>query len=220
MGTWSDGLWDNDSALDELWLLVKIDGEEPDAARLAVRIGLLAWLNPISIQSDEGHLGAMVDAAAAGREHLPGETREALRELLAHREAVMERHSRTPEVHAAMGGYSDGPRIDALLRFPGAQPVIDELAEACAGMLDVLLRPGKSLYEIAGGLASLGVLIELTQAGLHRPTPARVARWRAGLTAIDKATREERSFWWKYIRRVRLGFDLLVPRPAAAGSAV
>jgi len=219
MGTWDDGLWDNDSALDELWTLVKIEGEEPDAARLAVRIGLLAWLNPISIQSDEGRLREMVDAAA-GLEHLPGETREALNELLANREAVMGRHSRTPEVEAAIGGYSDGPRIDALLRFPGAQPVIDALAEDCAGMLDALLRPGKDLYEIAGGLASLGVLIELTQAGLHGPTPARVERWRTGLTAIDKATREERSFWWKYIRRVRRGFDLLVPPPAAAGAAV
>ena len=63
------------------------------------------------------------------------------------------------------------------------------------------------------------MLIELTQAGLHSPRPARVECWRTGLTAIDKATREERSFWWKYIRRVRRGFDLLVPPPAATAKA-
>jgi hypothetical protein len=219
MGTWSDGLYDNDSALDELGDLLAFDDEEPDVERLTAHIGLLAWLNPISIQSDGDFLQARVDGAGDDLEFLPEETRAALLELLENREAVMERTSRTPEVEAALGGYSDGPRIDALLRFPGAQPVIDELAGNCAGMLDGLLRPGRSLYEIAGGLASLGVLIELTQAGLHRPEPARVERWRTGLTAIDKATREERSFWWKYIRRVRRGFDLLVPppNPAAPG---
>ena len=74
MGTWGEGLYDNDSALDSLWRLVRIDGEEPDAARLAARIGLLAWLSPVTVASDEdGDLEARVEAVAGELAHLPAE---------------------------------------------------------------------------------------------------------------------------------------------------
>src|SRR5690606_26074648 len=86
--------------------------------------------------------------------------------------------------------------------------------------LDRALRADVDLYELAGDLAALGVLIELTQATLWTPAPARVAGWRAGFDAIDRATKSERGFWWKYVRRVRRGFDLLAPAPPAPAAAV
>lgn len=220
MGTWDDGLYDNDSALDELWCFVRIDGDEPDAVRLIARIGLLAWLNPVSVTSGAPDLRARVDGLAdAPRARVPAATWSALQALLADPEAATRARSRSRAAHAAIGGYSDGPRIDALLRFPGAQVVIDALALRCAERLDHTLRPGLDAYEIAGNLAVLGILIELAEADLWRPEADRVHRWREGLAAIDKSTREERSFWWKYFKRVRLGLDLLGPAPPEAAKA-
>lgn len=220
MGTWDDGLYDNDSALDELWTFVKIDGDEPDAVRLAARIGLLAWLNPVSVTHGTGPLRARVDALTDDqRRRLPEATRAALDALLADPAAATETGSRSRAAHAAIGGYSDGPRIDALLRFPGARAVVDDLAVRAAEHLDAALRPGRDAYEIAGNLAALGIVIELAEADLWRPDAARVQRWRDGLTAIDKATKDERGFWWKYFKRVRLGLDLLAPPPAGAAKS-
>jgi hypothetical protein len=220
MGTWDDGLFDNDSALDELWSFVKIDGDEPDAVRLAARIGLLAWLNPVSVTHGVEGLRARVEALAEKeKERLPEATRAALEGLLDDPEAATQARSRTQAAYAAIGGYSDGPRIDALLRFPGAQEVIDELAVATAATLDRILHARNSGYEIVGGMAALGILIELAEAGLSRPEASRVARWREGLAGIDKATREERGFWWKYFKRARMGLDLLAPPPPEGAKA-
>lgn len=220
MGTWGDGIYDNDSALDTLWSLVRIDGDEPDAVRLITRIGLLAWLNPVSVRA-AGPLRARVEALGeAALARVPADTRAALGRLLDDPEAATADGSRSQAAEAAIGGYSDGPRIDALLRFPGAQAAIDALADRCAGALDRVMRADRDGYELAGELAALGVLIELAEAGLWRPDAARVQRWRDGLAAIDRRTREERSFWWKYFRRVRAGLDLLAPAPPAAKPTV
>lgn len=213
MGTWGDGLYDNDSALDLLADHVRIPDDETDPARLAAGIGLLAWLNPVSVTHRPEPLWARVEALGDALLQLPDDTRAALRRLRDDPEAATATRSRSPEAHAAIGGYCDGPRIDALLRFPGAQPPIDELAAATAKRLDQLLAADLDLHEIAGEMVALGILIELTQADLWRPDPARVARWRDGFAAIDKSTKEGRGFWWRYVRRVHRGFDLLAPAP-------
>jgi hypothetical protein len=216
MGTWGDGIYDNDSALDGLAALVTRREEAPEAARLVAHIGLLAWLDPVGVTHDPPALWVRLDEHAAAITQLPEDTRAALQALRDDPEGVTEHGSRTPEARAALGGYCDGPRIDALLRFPGAQPVIDELAGRAVAQLDRALGQKVDLYEVAGDLVALGVLVELAQAGLWTPQPARVAAWRAGFAAIDKATRSERGFWWKYVRRVHSGFDLLAPPPPGA----
>lgn len=216
MGTWGDGLYDNDSALDGLGDYVRVFDDEPDAARLVARIGLIAWLDPVGVTHEPEPLWARVDALGGAIEQLPADTRAALQLLRDDPKTATATRSRSPEACAVLGGYCNGPRIDALLRFPGAQPVIDELAVDAAARLDQLLTGDRELYEVAGELVALGILIELTQAGLWQPEPARVARWRAGFAAIDKTTKSERGFWWKYVRRVHRGFDLLAPAPAGA----
>lgn len=219
MGTWGDGIYDNDSALDELWRLVKLEGEEPDPARLAARIGLLAWLNPVSVSHDDDDLPTRVAALGDGLARLPADTRAALQAVLDDPEAATKVRSRTEAAQAAIGGYSDGPVIDALLRFPGAQPVIDELGERAAQLLDRRLRGAVDLYELAGAMAGLGVVIDLQQAALWAPAPERVLAWRRDFDEVDRRTKSERGFWWKYVRRVRRGFDLLGPAPNKPGPA-
>jgi hypothetical protein len=213
MGTWGDGIYDNDGSLDLLGNLIAIEGEEREAARLVARIGLLAWLHPVSVTHGHNQLLGRLKALRRGLAGLPAETCAALEALLDDPKTVTEKGSRTLAVREAIGGYSNGPRLDALLRFPGAQGPIDELGERAAVRLDKALEArGPDLYEIAGEMGALGVVVELSQAGFWRPASTRVAVWRAGFDAIDQATKSERSFWWKYARRVRHGFDLIGPK--------
>jgi len=210
MGTWGDGIYDNDGALDEVGRLVPLAAGERDAARLVAQIGLHVWLRGFIGDGDE--LRARVDAVPEeSLARLPEDTRAALADLLADPEGATEEGSRSKAVRAVLGGYCDGPRIDALLRFPGAEVVIGELLARALQRLDGALAGKGSLYEVATGLAALGIVIELKQAGLWTADPARVDRWRVGFTAIDERTTEERGFWWKYVRKVRKGFDLLAP---------
>lgn len=88
MGTWDDGLYDNDSALDTLGELVKLDDEEYDVARLVVRLDLLAWMNPVGAAHDGDDLPSRIVGLAGDLERLPAETRSTLHILLADPAAV------------------------------------------------------------------------------------------------------------------------------------
>lgn len=221
MGTWGEGLYDNDGALDELADLVDPNRKEVDPARFAAHVGLLAWLHPVTIACHAEELLEKKRAIETQLSAVPDETREALDTLLATPEKSTEKGSRSSTAHAIIGGYSDGPRIDALLRFPGAQPVIDEIGEIAAKTLDSAFAPKTTLYEITSAMAALGVLVELAEAGFFQPARERVIRWRADFDIVDKATKSERGFWWKYVRRAHAGFELLAPgsQPPKKGNA-
>lgn len=219
MGTWDDGLYDNDSALDTLADLVRLDRAEQDVARLVARVGLLAWMNPATAPDDWEDLQHRIAGCTADLERLPAETRSTLRSLLADPMAASRSGSRTQEVRAVLGGYRNGQRLDALLRFPGAEAAINDLVERAVQLLDNALHGPRDLYQVAGDLAALGVLIELQQAGLWTPKPAQLAAWYDAFVASDRATKSERGFWWKYSYRVRRGFVLLGLAAADSGGA-
>jgi len=209
MGTWGDGLYDNDSALDLVASMTEV-GQTDDAATLVARIGLGAWLDPTAITCAADALREAVAEQQDGIAALPAGTRASLEALLADPEGCTRDGSRSEPVRAALGGYCDGPRIDPLLRFSGAQPVIEALAESAAVILDETLAPSsRNLYELAGGVAALGLVLELAHAGLWRPAHERVAAWRAGFAAADQRTVEEREFWDVYAQRVVQGLALL-----------
>lgn len=209
MGTWGSGIYENDGALDGLASLVWIPDDEQDPARVVAGIGLVAWLQPVTLSVAPGELRTAVERVAPGISDLPESTRHALAAVLADPETAAKRSTRTPAARAAIGHASCGPRIDALLDFPGAATVIAELAERAADRLDRALARPADLYEIAGDLGALGVLIELGEAGMWRAEPGRLADWRAGFDAADHRTTEERGFWDEYAARVRPGFALL-----------
>ncbi len=191
MGTWGSGIYDNDGALDGLASLVRIPEDEQDAARLVASIGLVAWLRPVALVADPGAVHAVLARVTPGLADLPQPTREALTTLLA-----------DPEL-------ARGARIDPLLRFPGAAAVITELAQRAALRLDDALGGDEDLYEIAGDLGALGVLLELHDADLWHPGPQRRALWQAGFDAADRVTDEERDFWDAYVAHVRAGLERL-----------
>lgn len=209
MGTWGSGIYDNDGALDGLASLVRLLDEETDAARVVASIGLVAWLQPVILSVHPEEVNAAVERVRTDLGTLPADTRAALTAVLADPEKAAVPSSRSDAVREAIGGYSSGPRIDALLRFPGAQSVITELAERAACRLDDALSSDQDLYELAADLGAIGVLLELQEAGLWRLGSERLARWRAGFDAADQATTEERGFWDRYAQRVRAGLQLL-----------
>ena len=82
MGTWGDGIYDNDSALDELADLLVIAEPGDDVPALVARIGLLAWLHPVSVTHGEGVRELVAGIDARGLAELPEATQQALRSLV------------------------------------------------------------------------------------------------------------------------------------------
>jgi hypothetical protein len=209
MGTWGSGIYDNDNALDRLAELVEPFCETAATSQLPVGLGLLAWLLPSHLGTAIEHHRGQFQAVPSDMAEWSDDTLAAIEALLADPEAATQERGREAAATEAIGGYSNGPRIEPLLRAPGGQAVLDALAGRAAAHLDRSLGRPSDLYELAGELAALGVLIELATAGFHRPAPARVAAWRAGFDEADRRTVEERGFWDRYGVRVRRGFDLL-----------
>lgn len=210
MGTWGDGIYDNDNALDQLAELVEPFCEAAATSQLPVALGLLAWLLPSHLGTAIEHHRGQFKAVPADMAGWSDDTLAAIEALLADPEAATQERGREAAAVEAIGGYSNGPRIEPLLRAPGGQAVLDALAARASAHLDRFLGASQiTLYQLAGELAALGVLIELATAGFHRPAPARVAAWRAGFEAAYRRTPQERQFWDRYVARVHRGFDLL-----------
>lgn len=209
MGTWDDGLYDNDAALDTLDELFNELDLEPSAARLAGTVALLAQLSPSSLDDGEWpsrirespHLACLDTAARAALEAIAAEPDKSTRA------------GSRPDAHTeALGDYCDGPRIHALFTVPGVNEVVQDFERRAVARLDALNASGEGdLFEHAGDVAPLGILIELET----RIDSARLARWRAQFEALDAATTHERDFWDTYCVRVAKGFALL----AAVGGA-
>jgi hypothetical protein len=210
MGTWDDGLYDNDHALDVLPEMTEGVDLDRSPAHLAVGIGLRLWMAASSLHLHTDEIRAALGRHEGWLAELPEEAREALRAIAADPKAAAERRgSRTQEDRAVLGTYNEGPRIDALFRVQGAGDVIREVAEKCIAHLDELTRhEDADLYEIAGDLAPLGVLLEMRAVGVRVPR-AKIKAWQAAFRRMDETTDAERVFWDKYVTRVKKGFARL-----------
>jgi hypothetical protein len=210
MGTWDDGLYDNDHALDVLPELTEGVDLDKSPAHLAVGIGLRIWMAPASLQLQGGEVRAALGRHEGWLAELPDEAREALLAIATDpKTACGRRASRTQEDRAVLGTYNEGPRIDALFRVPGADAVIREVADKCMAHLDELIvHEDADLYEGAGDLAPLGVLLEMRAVGVRVPR-AKVKAWQAAFRRMDEATDAERIFWDKYVTRVKKGLTRL-----------
>jgi hypothetical protein len=211
MGTWNDALYDNDHALDVLSEMTEGVDVDKSPAHLAVGIGLRVWMAPASVEHHGDEIRDALRRHESWLAELPEDARAALHEIASDPKGVCERRaSRTPEDRVVLGTYNDGPRVDALFRVPGADAVLRDVAEKCIAHLDELTRhEDADLYEIAGDLAPLGVLLEMRVVGVRVPR-AKVKAWQAAFGRMDEATDAERAFWDKYVTRVKKGFTRLV----------
>ena len=209
MGTWGEGLYDNDAALDLLADLIGSVEPEESPAHLAVGLGLRLWMLPVHVETGADEIRRILDRKRDWVAKLPAPARAELTALAADPKALSQRPgSRSHEHRAIIGGYENGPRVDALFQVEGAPQLLNELAERLGQILDEALDGRRGLYEVSDALAALGVLLELRTIDV-RCAPGRIARWKEAYAASDRATPEERSFWDDYSARVFQAFARL-----------
>ncbi|HEY2516151.1 MAG TPA: hypothetical protein VGI39_35010 [Polyangiaceae bacterium] len=205
MGTWGEGLYDNDGALDELGDLFDALPLPTGPVGMATTIGLTTWLRPAATER-------LVEAV---RQHqdwvtaLPEEARELLQRLVRDPESFSMPGSRAPVLVEILGGYSDGHRHDALLTLAGSEKVLEELGAAAAERLDDGLRSASDLYEASSAVGCLGVILELATAGYWSPVRKALKEWRLNVDRLDEETVDEREFWEDYLSRLRRGLRML-----------
>jgi hypothetical protein len=213
MGTWGEGLYDNDGALDELGDLFDALPLHGGAVPMATTVGLATWLKaPTSDRFVE-----------AVRQHqdwvstLPKPAQELLRRLVHERDAFSTPRARSAELTEILGRYCDGPRYDALLALPGSAKVIEELGNSAAERLEDGLRSASDLYEASSAIGCLGVLLELAARGYWFPRRAALKECNLNVERLDEETTGEREFWDDYLARVRRGLRLLRTSRSAGG---
>jgi len=209
MGTSGEGLYDNDEALDVLADLLDGIPLEKDPAHLAAGVGLLLWFQGAAFATDPKKFRKLLARHGDWIAAFPSPVRSVLEAIAADPEtAAAGARSRPAVLKEILGGYCDGPRRDELLTVAGGAEVIGELARRCRDHLSGALRRTLDLYELAGYLAPLGVLLELGT--LAPPTePDLIATWEAGFDRADAGTEDERDFWDEYAARVKKAFVLL-----------
>lgn len=209
MGTWGEGLYDNDSALDELGDLIDSLDMAASPVALATSIGLRAWL--CWSRND-----AVVEAIETRRDWvdaLPTAARELLQVVCSDERRFAGGRSRPAELTQILGSHCDGPRYAPLLTLPGSEEIIRSLAVTAAQRLGDGLETAADLYEASTPLAHLGVLLELDDAGHAFVTPGEIAAWRRALRRIDAATEDEREFFDAYVARAEAGLARLAKEP-------
>jgi hypothetical protein len=210
MGTWGEGLFDNDTALDVLADFVERVSLNESPAHFAAGLGLRMWILPSSLQVDAEETRRIIDSHQYWIDAYPVPVRELLARVRADPVAMTERRHRSDGLREIIGDYSDGPLEPALFSVEGTTGVLGELRDACVRHLDDLTAQA-DLYELAGDLAPLGILLELSTIGLL-PRVGQVARWKRTFDLVDAETRDDRDFWDGYARNVRAGFKLLRTR--------
>ncbi len=205
MGTWGEGLYDNDGALDELGDRFRALPLHAGAVPMATTVGLATWLQAPT--SDR-----YIEAVQQHQEWvatLPEQAHGLLRSLVRDPEAFTEPRSRSTELSEILGGYCDGPPHDALLTLPGSEKVLDELGNAAAERLEGGLQSASNLYEGSSAVGCLGALLEVAARGYWSPRREALKEWRLNVDCLDEETRDEREFWDDYLARVRRGLRLL-----------
>lgn len=201
MGTWGEGLYDNDSALDELGDLLDSLDMVASPVALATTIGLRAWLCWSATD-------AIVEAIETRRDWVdarPSAARDLLQLVCTDERRFACGRSRPAELTEILGSYCDGPRHAALLTLPGSDAIIRGLVESAAQRLEDGLASAGDLYEASTPLAHLGVLLELHDAGYASPTLEQTASWCRSVQRLDAATEDEREFFDAYVARVEAG---------------
>lgn len=243
MGTWDDGLLDNDTALDGLAELVdgvvqdieSIGAGKPTAAaagRLAGAIGVLLQLAPDRFEKGEPageRLAAAVRGQAKGVARLGAGARRVLGKLAAGEGlAPAERRGRMARTHAALlhAGSEEsrfGRRVPALFAGAAGAAYVRAVARRCVAMVAEdfedpanwgdLCREGIGI----GGLAALLVLAPC------RVAARTIAGWRSkarrGLAGLEAEDDEELGFHRGYYRNLDRVLGILMRRFAAPPSA-
>lgn len=181
MGTSSNGLWDNDAALNAVGTLVKISPAQETMPLLA-SWGVRLWFG----QCEANAFGRGVERKSAELIRLP---RPVFQQLagIAQRPAEYARGSRPAEHKAILGAGCDGYFIAPLFDLPEVKAVVQLRAAALADVLDKTFASKPRDWAVfERKLFPLGVLLTFTRIGLYVEA-ARVDTWLAGFERVAAA---------------------------------
>ena len=209
MGTWGEGVLDNDGVLDGLADL--LDAEfghlEDGPEELAVGVGVLTLLGELAHETQLARVQSILNANIEALPSLPEATAAELGRLRQEGATVAKLPgSRGADAKAVLGNYCNGPLIEPLFAVGDGGRAMSALQERIMAALDE--AHGEDLYELSNELAPLAVLVGLATLGHHVPSN-RVDEWRHRFRAADEATTDERDFFDEYAARVYRAFDLV-----------
>lgn len=229
MGTWGEGILENDSALDglgdiagtiqeNLTELASASASAETAGRLAAAVGLLLLFSEFSFEDEDEFAGikAVLDAHAetcAG--HLSAEAAKVLSEIRAgNASAYLDREAPiAPELRKALGSKV-GLREDCLFESKAALAYLEQVVTNCVELLEEDFEDEDSWEDLcreAMSIGALAALLSLRPAQAPRP---RLLHWRRcaaeGLTRLEAEEDEELHFQRLYYANLDRVFAALL----------
>lgn len=204
MGTWGNGLFDNEATLDVVGGLVKISPAKETMPLLA-SWGLRLWFG----QADAKAFAKGIERKSAELIKLPKPLFQELVGLAQRPTEYARRNSRPAEHTAILGSTCDGYFVAPLFELPEVKGVIENRAEELSVILDKFFAgtpKAEALYK--NKLAPLGVLLSLTRIGIF-VAPARADAWLAGFERMVETAKDDAEFWKGFAARVRPLFGLI-----------
>jgi hypothetical protein len=236
MGTWDDGLLDNDTSLDALGDLRRqvardierfgaLKPSPQNTARLVTATGVLLQLSAydFGLETDGGpKIVAALQAHAKQIALLPPAARKVLAAVAAGEgKSLAERPSKlSPKITALLHSGSSkspfGKREVALFASKAAAAYVQEVAGRCVDMINGDFEDEDNWSDLcreAGGLGCLAVLLVLEPCRVPVKT---IERWRhnaqQGLAVLEEKKDEELDFHRGYYRKLDAIFAVLVKR--------
>ena len=236
MGTWEDGLLDNDTALDGLGDLqsaivadiVELGAAKPTATstgRLAGAVGALLQLSAYDFddEADGSAIAAAVKAHAAEIAKLPAPARKLLDQVAAgHGKALAEREAKLPVeqmrlLHSGGKGASPfGRREPSLFATKAAAAYVQEIAQRCVGAVDGDFEDENNWNDLCREGVGIGTLPVLLVLAPCRVPTAKIERWRKkakkGIASLEEEPDEELDFHRGYYAKLDKVLALLLRR--------
>lgn len=236
VGTWNEGILDNDTALDGLADLchgvvediAALGDAKPTTTatnKLCAAVGVLLQLSSYDFKLDTPHgpkIVAAVTKHATGIEKLPPAARKVMNLVLGgDGESVAARREKMPAKHVALL-HKDakecrfGRRQAALFASKEAATYVQSVAKRCIEAIDEDFEDEDNWSDLCRegmGLGLLGVLMVLAPC---KVPAARIARWRKlaqkGLAALEAAPDDELDFHQQYYKNLDAVFAVLAKR--------
>lgn len=237
MGTWDDGLLDNDTALDGLGDLragivedlVTLGAARPTPAttgRLTGAVGVLLQLSAYDFEAHGDAIVGAVKAHAAQIAKLPPAARKVLAQVAAGQGKVLaERPAKLPArtialLHSSAKARSGfGRREPSLFSSKAAAAYVQEVARRCVEAVDEDFEDEDNWSDLCREGLGLGSLTALLVLEPCRVSTGRLTSWRRkaakGLATLEAEPDDELEFHQRYYAKLDKVFALLLRRFAA-----
>lgn len=217
MGTWDEGILDNDASLDGLGELSRgvledvLGAGKPSkagAARLCGAVGVLLQLSPFDFGDEAAQVKEVRKALRAWLDVVPAEASKVLQRVASG--PVEEEEAKLPKPVAALlhksGRSGFGAREDTLFESKEAKAYVGEVIERCVEAMDEDFAEEWMWSDLCREANSMGMLGALLVLEPGRAPKEKLERWRAcaqkGLAQLVEDEDEELGFQRSYYQNL------------------